>query len=192
MLEQENTMRPRLLILAGALLLALAACGGDTADTTAPTLPTLTEETAAEAADTTTTTEAVDPEEAFQEYSQCMREQGIEMPDIGSGGGAIEIDEGGFEAMEEASAICDPILEDAFGEFELSPEQEAEMMDQELALAQCMRDAGIDWPDPSGDGNAMIELGADIDPEALNEAMDTCMKDAFGDLGGLVIGGDTP
>jgi hypothetical protein len=181
------------MMLLGALLLLLAACGGNSAATTSPTLPTLTEETTA-AADTTTTTEAVDPDEAFQDYTACMREHGIEMPEPGSSGGAIEI--GGehfdFESFDEAAAECDPILEAAFGEFELSPEQQAEMMDQELALAHCMRDNGIDWPDPSGDGSTMIELGDDVDPETVNAAMDVCMKEAFGDVGGFVVGDATP
>ncbi len=182
----------RVLMLLGALMLLLTACGGNSADTTTPTLPTLTEETTAAAGETTTTTEAVDPEEAFQEYSECMREQGIEMPDLGDGGGSIEIAEGDFEAMDEAAALCDPILEAAFGEFELSPEQEAEMMDQELALAQCMRDSGIDWPDPGGDNTNVITLGDDVDPETINAAMDVCMKEAFGDVGGITVGGGTP
>ncbi len=191
-------MRTRLLILTGALLLVLTACGGDTAANTAPTLPTL-EDTATEPQpEPTPTTEAVDPEEALQEFTQCMREHGIDMPDPSSGsGGVIEIegDADGFmldDVFEEASAACDPILEAAFGEFELSPEQEAEMMDQELALARCMRAEGIDWPDPSGDGNVMIELGADIDPEAVNAALDKCTQEVFGDLGGIVIEGETP
>ena len=177
--------------LAAALMLVMTACGGDAAGETTPTLPTLTEETAA-AAETTTTTEAVDPEEAFQEYNDCMREHGVEMPDFGEGGGAIDLVEGDSEAFEEATAACDPILDAAFGEFELSPDQEAEMMDQELAFAQCMRDAGIDWPDPSSDGQVIIELGDDLDPEALDAAANTCMKDAFGDQEGMFIGGDTP
>jgi hypothetical protein len=185
----------RRVALAGVLLLVVSACGGDTAGTTTPTLPTLNERTASEEGDaTTTTTEAVDPEEAFQEYNECMSEYGFDMPDPGSGnGGVISIEgdpEMDFTAHEEAVAECDPILEAAFGEFELSPEQEAEMMDQELALAQCMRDNGVDWPDPDPSGNNMIELGDGIDPETINTAVDACMGDAFG--GGLVIGGETP
>lgn len=185
----------RFLTLSAAMLLILAACGGgDTS--TAPTLPTVN---AADVSDsTTTTTEAVDPEEAFQRYSECMREHGVEMPDPNSGENGAVFSIGGdgvdLEAMEGAAAACDPILEDAFGEFEMTPEQQAEILDQELAFAQCMRDNGIDWPDPSGDlsGAVSIELPGDLDPEALNAAMDVCSKDAFGGDGGLFIGTDTP
>jgi len=187
----------RAIALAGALLLVLAACGGDTAESTTPTLPSLNEQAAGEERDTTTTTtEAVDPEDAMQEYAECMREHGIEMPDPGDAEGAVIAIEGGealdFEAFEEAGAECDTILEAAFGEFELSPEQEAEMMDQELAFAQCMRDNGVDWPDPTSDGSTVIELGDDADPETINAAMETCMGDTFGTDGGMIIGGETP
>ncbi|MDJ0923372.1 MAG: hypothetical protein QNJ77_02320 [Acidimicrobiia bacterium] len=188
-------MLRRMIPIAVALLLVVSACGdGDVASTT-PTLPSI--ESPAESQATTTTTEAVDPEEAFQEYTQCMREHGIDMPDPSSGsGGVIEIEGDGEDLMldgafEEAAAQCDPILEAAFGEFDLSPEQEAEMMDQELALAQCMRAEGIDWPDPSGDGNVMIELGESVDPEAIDTALDKCIKEAFGDTGGLILEGET-
>lgn len=182
--------------LLGAMVMVLAACGGgDTS--TAPTLPTVN---AAETSDsTTTTTEAVDPEEAFQQYTECMRENGVDMGDPGSSGdegGAVIIGGGDidFEAFEEASAACDSILEGAFGEFEMTPEQEAEMRDQELAFARCMRDNGIDWPDPSGDlaHGSMIELPDNVDPEDVNAAMEVCSKDTFGTSGGIVIGGDAP
>lgn len=180
--------------LAGALVLALAACGGGAAaEETTPTLPTLTEAATA-ASDATTTTEAVDPEEAIQEYTACMREHGIEMPDpeSGDGGGVISIegDPGDFDltAFDEAAAACDPILEAAFGEFEMSPEQEAEMMDQQLAFAQCMRDEGIDWPDPDSSGGMMIEIPDNVDPDQLDEAMQMCSQGAFGAEGGIMVG----
>jgi hypothetical protein len=189
-----------------ALVLILAACGGsgdDTANGTAPTLPTLNETTAADAEPdaATTTTEAVDPEEAMLEYAVCMREHGVDMPDPGSSGdGSFVIGgsggEGDFEAFEEAAAECDPILESAFGDFELTPEQETEFMDQQLAFAQCMRDQGVDWPDPDPSGEdavISIELGDNGDPEAMNAAMEKCGDGLFGEGSGLGFGvGDTP
>lgn len=191
------TLRPiRFLALLGAVALVVGACGGEGAEP-APTLPSVN---AAEADQSTTTTAPdIDPEEAFQLYSECMRENGIDLPDPGSvggeGGGAIFIGGGDetnfdFEAFEEAAAECDPILEDAFGEFEMTPEMEAEIRDQELAFARCMRDNGIDWPDPSGDptGGVSIELPDDIDAEQMNAAMETCSKEAFGTDGGIVFG----
>ena len=191
------TMRStRLLALIGTTVLALAACGGGSAADTSPTLPSLSQPTADAEPGTTTTTTAVDPEEAMQEYTECMREHGIEMPDFGSGSGGVvtlEADnESGFEAFEEAAAECDPILKGAFGEFELTPEQEAEFMDQELAFAQCMRDNGVDWPDPTSSGNSMIELGDDLDPETVDAAIETCSAGMFGEGGAIIGSGSTP
>lgn len=187
------TQTIRRLALLGASLLILTACGVDDG-VAAPTLPSVE---AGETVDlTTTTTEPVDPEEAMRLYSECMRDQGIDMPDPTSGGGVIEIsgDGGDFEAMDAAAAVCEPILEDAFGEFEMSPEQQAEMLDQELAFAQCMRDNGVDWPDPSGDlsGGVAIQLPDDIDPDSLNAAMSACSSDVFGGDGGFIVGTDAP
>ena len=187
----------RRLALLGAALLALAACGGSGAEP-APTLPSVSSTVAAAAAPTTTAPD-IDPEEAFQEYSECMREHGVEMPDpdTGGGGGVMIVGEGDFDisAFEEAAEACDPILEDVFGEFEMTPEMEAELRDQELAFARCMRDNGVeDWPDPSGDlsGGMSIQLPDDLDPEKMNAAMEICSKETFGTSGGMIIGGQTP
>ena len=171
----------RYVALLGAILLGLAACGGSAADTTTPTLPSLAGSTPdAQADGTTTTTAAVDPEDAMLEYAACMREHGVDIPDPGSEAGgsfAITLDgDGNFDAFEEAAAACDSILEDAFGEFELTPEQEAELRDQELEFARCMRENGIDWPDPDPSGGGVIEfgLGDDVDPDEINAAMEAC------------------
>jgi hypothetical protein len=186
-------MRPvRHLIAWGAMMLALTACGGIAAGNTTPTLPTLSD-TARDGSATTSTTEAVDPEVAFQEYTTCMREHGVEMPDPATDGGGIVLggDDFDLEVFEEASTECDPILEAAFGEFEMIPEMEAEMRDQELAFAQCMRENGIeDWPDPGTDGSNMIELGDGIDPEEVEPAIEKCSQEIFGDLGGVIVGGE--
>lgn len=183
----------RRLALTGAILVGLSACGGNSSGTTTPTLPTINEASAGAASVATTTTLPVDPEEAFQEYATCMREHGVDMSDPTSGGGVIEIggDASDLEAMQEAGEACDPILEGAFGEFEMSPEQEAEMRDQELVFAKCMRANGVDWPDPSSDpgsNESVIELGDDVDPDAFSAAMDACSEEAFGE-GGMMIGG---
>ena len=189
-----TTRTVRQLIALAATVLALAACDGVAASNTTPTLPTLDEATTDEASATTSTTEAVDPEEAFQEYAACMQEHGIEMPDPQTDGDAVGIVvEGDFdsEAFEEATAECDPILEAVFGEFEMTPEMEAEMRDQELAFARCMRDNGVEeWPDPGAEGGNMIELGDNADPEKVEAAIETCSQEIFGDLGGVILGGE--
>ena len=67
------------------------------------------------------------------------------------------------ENFEEAQEACEPLMEEAVGEIERDPEREAEMREQMLEYAQCMRDHGIDMPDPtfSDDGGVQIGVGGD-------------------------------
>ncbi len=192
----RHAFRYRAALLAGATAILLASCGGGSSGGTTPTVLSLADQSDSTSASETTTTAQVDPDEAFRQYTACMREQGIDMPDPTSDGGSFTVQggEGDFEAYEEADKECAPILESAFGEFDLSPEQQAEFMDQELAFAQCMRDNGVDWPDPDpsgGLGTISLDIG-DIDEETLNTAMEVCSEEAFGELGGLVsVGTET-
>jgi hypothetical protein len=112
-----------------------------------------------------------DFQDAMLEYAACMREHGIDMPDPqfgadGEGGvmiGGPGPDGGGqgpaqedFEAADEA---CQPIMDEVRPDIQLTPEEQAEMQDQQVAVAQCMRDKGWDMPDPqvNEDGSVMIE-----------------------------------
>ena len=141
-------------------------------------------------------------EDAMLEFTECMREHGVEMPDPevrgGPGGGsgfAITNQVNGpeeAEAFEAAQEACGDILDDAFGERpKLSPEEEAEMRDNMLAFAECMRDHGIDMPDPqfgSDEGGFTIRAeaapggggdGPGPDDEEFQEAQEACQ----GELG---------
>ena len=135
-------------------------------------------------------------EDAMLEFTECMREHGVDLPDpevaSGPGGGrAFAItnevngpdEAGAFEAAQEA---CGDILDDAMGERpQLDPEEEAEMRDNMLAFAECMRDHGIDMPDPefgSGPGGGFSvrqEAGADRSDGDFEEAQEACQ----GELG---------
>ena len=89
---------------------------------------------------------------------QCLREQGIEIPDsIGQGSGPQpQVD---ADAIEEAlDGPCADLRTSAFDDGEASAESAAQ--DKMDKYAQCMRDAGFDFPD--------VELG-DGPPLALHE-----------------------
>lgn len=149
----------------------------------------------------------VDPEfqDALLDYAECMRDHGVDMPDpqfsedggvfisagavartggpgVGSTPSAAEIDE-----LEAASEACDPIMEEARASMPApDPEQVAEMQDQALAFARCMREHGIDFPDPTFDGDggrisvsigrAADGGGSALDPgdEDFQEAAEEC------------------
>jgi hypothetical protein len=105
--------------------------------------------------------------------------------------------------MEEADKACRPLLGDA-GPSRLSPEQQQEMQDAMVAFAGCMRENGIDMPDPqmSDGGGIAMKIGdgsgKDFDPMSaeFGAAQEKCaehmpgMRDGGeGGKPGLVIRG---
>jgi len=142
-------------------------------------------------------------QDAALEYAECMRDNGIDMPDpefeegggvsigIGSADGGIDPESEEFQAAEEE---CRPILEEARPDVQLSPEEQAEMQDRLVAMAECMRARGHDMPDPqvSEDGGVMIQNDAgpgtgDGPPdEEFEKDMEECSEEAgMGGEGGV-------
>jgi hypothetical protein len=111
--------------------------------------------------------------DALLDFSKCMREHGINMPDptfddAGGAGGGIGViaqadpsnapDPNG-EAFKSADAACKPILDAAQKNAPRpSPEEEAKMRDQALKFAQCMRGKGFDVPDPTFDDSGGMKI----------------------------------
>lgn len=162
-------------------------------------------------------------EDAMLDFAKCMREHGVDMPDPSSNGNGLSVitsgtvsAEGGAGSgepgeiqldpkIEEASKACDPILKDVFGDApQMSPEDEAKLRDQQLAYAKCMREHGIDMPDPkvSVDGNSVqISVGSpdggalSVDPAGsefteANKACQSELGDAMVGIGGVSSSGD--
>jgi len=128
---------------------------------------------------------STDPEEAMLDYVECMREHGIDMPDPEPGGGiAMQVGEGENNPadLQEAEDACQPLLEAAAGVIEIDPEREAEMREQMLAYAECMREHGIEMPDPQFGDNGRVEIqlgdpagdGADLDVADYETANEAC------------------
>lgn len=185
-------MTTRLLGFVIALALVAAACGGgDDAGSGVASLEDTTDQ-ATESADT----DEVDPaeaEDALLEFAQCMREQGVDMEDptvdadgnltLGfRAGGAGDVD---FETVEAARQECEVHLEGVTRGFRRG--DDTEFQDTLLEFAQCMRDNGIDMPDPDfssfGPGNSDEgEPGAvrgplgELDPNdpQFEDAMEAC------------------
>jgi len=161
-------------LILGSSLGLIAACGGG-GDGDTPEVASLDSATTAgtDPDTTATTTEPLDPDEAMLAYTECMREHGIDMPDpqpAGPGGerGAIALQvDPSSEDFEAAQAACEPIMEDAFGEMEIDPEREAEMREQMLEFTECMREHGIDMPDPVFGEGGRVEISAGEDGQAM-------------------------
>ena len=100
--------------------------------------------------------------DAMLAYAKCMREHGLDMPDPEPGQRGIRLmaPEGATpEELEKAEGACRKHLEDIEPP-ELSEEQRKEFQEAALAHARCMREHGIDMPDPTfgDDGRAQIRI----------------------------------
>ncbi len=162
--------------------------------------------------------EFTDREEALLAYAQCMRDNGIEMDDPAVGGGgrgflrAGSGPRGGFDELDKgfelAREACSPILEAARPE--VDPVAERERLEEQLALAQCLRENGFpEYPDPAVDADGRLQRGGrqpsqdgiDRRSEAFISARTTCADQlgveqfgpgggAGGGAGGFGRGGD--
>ena len=132
-------------------------------------------------------------EDAMLAYTKCMREHGVDTPDPepGERGLRMVAPEGVTpEEMREAEEACRKHLE-AIEPPELSDEQRQELEQAALAHARCMREHGIDMPDPTfGEDGRMtqrLDRASGIDPEDLEfrEAEEACRDElpAIGELG---------
>lgn len=188
-----------------ALALATAACGGSSgagAEVASATGASGADGASAEDA----SAKEADFEQAGLDFARCMREHGVDMPDpqAGEGGfikvGPIDASEkplaGGPktqdampEEFREADEACRHFLEDLIQEG--GPPMDAEAQDKALKFAKCMREHGVDMPDPDfsgGGGGIRIEIGAGgIDPgsDTFQEAQGAC-GELFGPDGPMV------
>jgi len=175
------SFRTVLVGLAAAASLGLAACGsGSSADSGIASLGGQTATTAATSGGGSggTATDAASREKAFLEFAQCMRDNGVDMADPqfnddgmpefggqgggppGGGGPAFDPNDTTFQAAQEA---CRSKLEGAFGDMQMSAEEQAQMQDQFTKFAQCMRDNGVDMPDPQFDSSGRPQMGGGQD-----------------------------
>jgi hypothetical protein len=165
--------------LAFALTLVLAACGGSGDSNGVASLTDTTGQSTTNGSSGNTGTGKKDPEEAALEYTKCMREHGVDMPDPGAGGELrLEVRPGNREKVENAQKACEDLLENARPR--LSEEQQAAMQEALLAFAKCMRQHGIDMPDPKfSEGGRVTQQqfgrgGVDPDDPKFQEAAEAC------------------
>lgn len=133
------------LIVAG---LVLGACGnGDQSDNQA--LPNLADATT----DATMADQTADPRAVALSFSECMRSNGVEaFPDpVFNDAGEYQFGVGDKDDpnLSAATDTCLPLLDavPGFGK-STDPTEVAAQQERSLALAQCLRAAGFDVPDP--------------------------------------------
>ena len=168
--------RVTLLGLGLALALALAACGTPADGDQVASLS---------GGDATTTTKGTgdeeDPQQRAIDFARCMREHGVDMPDpevddqgrvrvrIGAGGDGRRPDP---KKLEEAQKACGGLMGGGDGPGQIDPAARDAM----VSFARCMREHGVDMPDPTGDGLLMRrgEGGPDPESEEFQQAEKAC------------------
>ena len=200
--------RTGLASLVGVTLLSLALVGSAAAQVASLASPDETPDPA--------TTEAVldfeDQGEAMLAYAGCLRDNGIDVDDPQAGSGGLRAILGGgpnsdgpsidrrSEEFLAANESCVVYLEAARPETD--PEAEQERLEEQLLLAQCIRDNGYEqYPDPAIGtdgrlerlgGREADELGIDRRSEEFRGVMTTCRDEMgleeFGPGGGQGLG----
>jgi hypothetical protein len=129
------------------------------------------------AAPTTSPAGSSDPQQLALAYARCMRRHGINMADPKLGAGdrvgsllpeGVSPEDPKFQAAQQA---CQQYTPDGGQPPNLSPQQQQQL----LAFARCMRQQGIDMPDPKPGGGFDLR-GVNSDTPKFQAAQQTCQK----------------
>jgi hypothetical protein len=134
--------------------------------------------------------------DSMRKFAQCMRQNGVNMPDpVDAGGGRVAVRASRVpganteEKMKAAEAKCRHFQPNGGKPVKLKPEDLAKMR----AMAKCMREHGVDMPDPDPDGSVSITKGKnstmDLDSPTFKAADKACRKFAPGQIGQRAGGG---
>ncbi|TMR06326.1 hypothetical protein ETD83_04905 [Actinomadura soli] len=163
-------MRGRMcaVVIAVSVVFGVAGCGSDEGSGVA----SVGGSAAAKASASPPSGASLSPEDAQLRFAQCMRENGVDVPDPGSvDQKAMRLGKGtDRKKLEAALEKCKSWLK-AGGK--LPDLKDPKTRDQYAKFAQCMREHGVDIPDPGPDGQITIpSAGAGMD--AVEKARAAC------------------
>ena len=153
------------LLVALAATLFLVACGAEED----PSKPASTQ------------TQEAKNRKAMLDLARCMRENGVDMPDPEFNGGRVtqRMKGGNPDKMRAAEKACEKYRSQIKAP-EMSASEKQEFKKAALANARCMREHGIDFPDPEFDpnGGARVKIGKGLNPEGakFQAALKACEK----------------
>ena len=133
-----------------------------------------------------------DGQQGLLDWAACMREQGVEMDDPRFGlegelvGGLGKNGEGSkADAKSEDYVAANDVCGDLLSAFKpaADPEQLAEQTESVLAWTACMREQGVELPDPNPDGSfSHYDWKIDLQGEVYTAADKVC-RDLAGATG---------
>ena len=180
--------------------LMLTACSANSSTPSVASLESVSEDVVSDTGSSDSDPVA-DGEEAMLAFTQCLRDQGIDIddPTVDSEGNLrlapIEFTvEGGdagtdpeFSHFDDLIAPCEELLAGVVTTG--SNNHATEFEDAMLEYAQCMRANGVDMPDPDfSSGGGIVDLGMiDDEPETFAHADEQC-RDLLSLLGSVGTG----
>jgi hypothetical protein len=165
-----TVIRPLVAAVLTTSALGLAACGGDDPAGASPSA-----------------SREKQMRDAQLNFARCMREHGIDMPDPkpGENGIRLSVPVGTSpDKVDAADKACQKYMEKVKPP-EMSEAQQKEFRDAALAHSRCMREHGVDIPDPTfgPNGTATIKIergkgGSGVDPDSprFQTAQKACEK----------------
>lgn len=118
-------------------------------------------------------TSHADVEKARLQWTACMRQHGVDIPDPGQpASGSTPSNEATSQAAQQT---CDPILRRVGAGSASTPDPA--VMDSALRFAACMRQHGVDVPDPRWQGGGVeISFPHDVDRNSpsVQQAQQAC------------------
>lgn len=154
-----------LLLAVGASALALGACGSDSGDASSSS------DTGSAGSST-----ANDQDSARVKLTQCLRENGVDVPDnVGQSGPGPGVDQ---DKLKQAlDGPCKEFQQGAFGD---AGEDNQEFQDAYNVFAQCMRQNGVDVPDLKPNEGPAQTHGNEPDPSdpKVEAAQEKCQDKA--------------
>jgi hypothetical protein len=147
-------------------------------------------------------------EEVVTDFTQCMRDEGFDIPDPElNADGTVNLEnlkenfdrDAGFNLQqkrsEKALDTCVPILADATFAGKSDKEDPIETQDKMLAFARCLRDQGLNVPDPDFSGNARTkmkplvqDLAGSASQSRIDAAVNLCSDFVWSGVGGSTSG----
>jgi hypothetical protein len=171
-------MKVQSLLAVPLLIAALTACGSEASAGDDDGIASADSGTSASPApsDSPSATASLSQQERMLKFAQCMRSNGVDMADPKPGEPlTVKLDRSNpkFTAAYEKCKQYSPAGD---GTQTLSPEQQQRMLD----FTKCMREHGINMPDPDPNGGVGIKItpGSGINPDdpKFQSALEACRQ----------------
>lgn len=176
-MKNKNKNKNKILILFAVISLAFAACGSDSAD-----VPSLS------ATPTPADEGEIDAEAAMMAFTECIREQGIDVddPQVDANGNVMKPEFNEDIKRKDLGEVWEGCSEHLEG-ISLGGKRESmsETVDQYVEIAECLREEGYEYDDPTEE--TMKQWFQDFratfdwnDPDAV-KSYETCSGEPLGE-----------